>query len=127
LGVKRDRAARKGDGLTLSSRQLFAGEMMAVGFRLTASFPQDRRLSVAVRRGGQAQAAASKRSATTRSTRTCCGMLATTKLANDGHDTRALEHCLGHKNIHTARHTEFAPDRLKNFWRDQLGHLLMSI
>jgi len=41
------------------------------------------------------------------------------KLANDGHDTRALQHYLGHKNIqHTVRYTELAPDRFKDFWRD---------
>ena len=41
------------------------------------------------------------------------------KLANDGHDTRAIQHYLGHKNIqHTVRYTELAPDRFKNFWRD---------
>ena len=41
------------------------------------------------------------------------------KLANDGHDTRALQHYLGHKNIqHTVRYTEMAPDRFKNFWKD---------
>ena len=41
------------------------------------------------------------------------------KLANDGHDTRALQHYLGHKNIqHTVRYTQLAPDRFKNFWRD---------
>ena len=41
------------------------------------------------------------------------------KLANDGHDTRAIQHYLGHKNIqHTVRYTEMAPDRFKNFWRD---------
>jgi len=40
------------------------------------------------------------------------------KLANDGHDTRALQHYLGHKNIqHTVRYTELAPDRFKDFWR----------
>ncbi len=40
------------------------------------------------------------------------------KLANDGHDTRALQAWLGHKNIqHTVRYTELAPDRFKNFWR----------
>ena len=39
------------------------------------------------------------------------------KLANDGHDTRALQHYLGHKNIqHTVRY--MAPDRFKDFWRD---------
>ena len=41
------------------------------------------------------------------------------KLANDGHDTRALQHYLGHKNIqHTVRYTEMSPDRFKNFWKD---------
>jgi type 1 fimbriae regulatory protein FimE len=41
------------------------------------------------------------------------------KLANDGHDTRALRHYMGHKNImHTVRYTEMAPDRFKDFWRD---------
>jgi type 1 fimbriae regulatory protein FimB/type 1 fimbriae regulatory protein FimE len=41
------------------------------------------------------------------------------KLANDGHDTRALQHYLGHKNItHTVRYTEMAPDRFRSFWRD---------
>jgi type 1 fimbriae regulatory protein FimB/type 1 fimbriae regulatory protein FimE len=41
------------------------------------------------------------------------------KLANDGHDTRAIQHYLGHRNItHTTRYTELAPDRFKGFWRD---------
>ncbi len=41
------------------------------------------------------------------------------KLANDGHDTRALQHYMGHKNImHTVRYTEMAPDRFKDFWKD---------
>lgn len=41
------------------------------------------------------------------------------KLANDGHDTRALQHYLGHKNIaHTVRYTEMVPDRFKGFWKD---------
>jgi type 1 fimbriae regulatory protein FimB/type 1 fimbriae regulatory protein FimE len=39
-------------------------------------------------------------------------------LANAGHDTRALEHWLGHRNItHTVRYTELSPDRFKDFWR----------
>jgi type 1 fimbriae regulatory protein FimB/type 1 fimbriae regulatory protein FimE len=47
--------------------------------------------------------------------RHACGF----KLANDGHDTRSLQHYLGHKNIaHTVRYTELAPDRFKGFWRD---------
>lgn len=41
------------------------------------------------------------------------------KLANDGHDTRALQHYMGHKNIqHTVRYMELAADRFKGFWKD---------
>ena len=41
------------------------------------------------------------------------------KLANQGVDTRSLQHYLGHKNIeHTTRYTELAADRFKDFWRD---------
>ena len=41
------------------------------------------------------------------------------KLANDGHDTRAIQHYLGHKNItHTVRYTEMSPGRFKGFWKD---------
>jgi type 1 fimbriae regulatory protein FimB/type 1 fimbriae regulatory protein FimE len=40
-------------------------------------------------------------------------------LANKGHDTRAVQAYLGHRNIqHTVRYTELAPDRFKTFWRD---------
>lgn len=40
-------------------------------------------------------------------------------LANKGHDTRALQAYLGHRNIqHTVRYTELAPDRFYRFWRD---------
>jgi type 1 fimbriae regulatory protein FimB/type 1 fimbriae regulatory protein FimE len=46
--------------------------------------------------------------------RHACGF----KLANDGHDTRALQAYLGHKNIqHTVRYTELSPNRFKDFWR----------
>jgi integrase len=39
-------------------------------------------------------------------------------LANQGHDTRALQAYLGHKNIqHTVRYTELAPGRFRDFWR----------
>ena len=41
------------------------------------------------------------------------------KLANDGHDTRAIQQYLGHKSItHTVRYTELAANRFKDFWRD---------
>src|SRR6266481_411015 len=39
-------------------------------------------------------------------------------LASKGHDTRALQAYLGHKNIqHTVRYTELSPNRFRNFWR----------
>jgi hypothetical protein len=41
------------------------------------------------------------------------------KLANDGHETPAVRHYLGHKNIqHTVRYTELSPARLRDFWKD---------
>ena len=41
------------------------------------------------------------------------------RLAGDGHDTRAIQDYLGHKNIqHTVRYTELSPTRFKNFWQD---------
>jgi len=41
------------------------------------------------------------------------------KLANDGHDTRAIQHYLGHRNIqHTVRYTELSPHRFNKFWQD---------
>jgi site-specific recombinase XerD len=47
--------------------------------------------------------------------RHACGF----KLANEGHDTRAIQHYLGHRNIqHTVGYTELAPDRFKKFWVD---------
>jgi type 1 fimbriae regulatory protein FimB/type 1 fimbriae regulatory protein FimE len=43
-------------------------------------------------------------------------------LAAKGHDTRALQAYLGHKNIqHTVRYTELSPTRFKDFWRDSFG------
>src|SRR5262249_17580087 len=47
--------------------------------------------------------------------RHACGF----KLANDGVDTRARRHYLGHRNIiHTARYTELRSDRFNGFWKD---------
>jgi type 1 fimbriae regulatory protein FimE len=41
------------------------------------------------------------------------------KLANDGHDTRAILHYLGHRNIqNTLRYTQLSPQRFKDFWKD---------
>lgn len=41
------------------------------------------------------------------------------KLANDGIDTRSIQYYLGHKSIrHTARYTELASNRFKDFWKD---------
>jgi integrase len=50
--------------------------------------------------------------------RHACGF----KLANDGHDTRALQHYLGHKNIqHTVRYTELSPARFRDFQQRPLA------
>ena len=39
-------------------------------------------------------------------------------LANAGHDTRALQSYLGHRNIqHTVKYTELAPTRFRDFFR----------
>ena len=47
--------------------------------------------------------------------RHACGF----KLANDGHDTRAVQHYLGHKNIqHTVKYTELTSKRFDKFWSD---------
>lgn len=41
------------------------------------------------------------------------------KLANDGCDTRSIQHYLGHRNItHTVRYTELTSERFKDFWKD---------
>ena len=41
------------------------------------------------------------------------------KLANDGQDTRAIQHYLGHRNIqHTVLYTQLAADRFNSFWDD---------
>jgi type 1 fimbriae regulatory protein FimE len=41
------------------------------------------------------------------------------KLAKDGHDTRAIQAYLGHRNIqNTTRYTALAPQRFKEFFRD---------
>jgi len=40
-------------------------------------------------------------------------------LANNGHDTRAIQSYLGHANIkNTVIYTELAPQRFKDFWTD---------
>ena len=47
--------------------------------------------------------------------RHACGF----KLANDGHETRALQDYLGHRQIqHTVRYTEMAAGRFNRFWDD---------
>jgi type 1 fimbriae regulatory protein FimB/type 1 fimbriae regulatory protein FimE len=41
------------------------------------------------------------------------------KLANDGQDTRAIQHYLGHRNIqHTVLYTHLAAERFNDFWND---------
>jgi integrase len=47
--------------------------------------------------------------------RHACGF----KLANDGHDTRAIQEWLGHKNIqHTTHYTQLTAKRFKDFWQN---------
>jgi site-specific recombinase XerD len=47
--------------------------------------------------------------------RHACGIA----LANAGHDTRALQAYLGHRNIqHTVRYTELAPEQFRASWKD---------
>ena len=47
--------------------------------------------------------------------RHACGF----KLANDGRDTRAIQHYLGHRQIqHTVRYTELSGARFNGFWKD---------
>jgi site-specific recombinase XerD len=42
------------------------------------------------------------------------------KLAHDGHDTRAIQEWLGHRNIqHTTRYTELTTKRFKDFWQQE--------
>jgi hypothetical protein len=52
------------------------------------------------------------------------------KLANDGVDTRALQHFLGHRNImHTVKYTELGADRFNHLIRRPSfsGSVLRSI
>jgi type 1 fimbriae regulatory protein FimB/type 1 fimbriae regulatory protein FimE len=45
--------------------------------------------------------------------RHACGF----KLANDGRDTRSLQHYLGHRNIkHTTRYAELDANRFNGWW-----------
>jgi site-specific recombinase XerD len=47
--------------------------------------------------------------------RHACGF----KLANDGHDTRAIQAYLGHRSImSTVRYTALTSNRFKHFWKD---------
>jgi type 1 fimbriae regulatory protein FimB/type 1 fimbriae regulatory protein FimE len=41
------------------------------------------------------------------------------KLANDGQDTSAIQHYLGHRSItSTVRYTALADNRFRGFWKD---------
>jgi hypothetical protein len=41
------------------------------------------------------------------------------KLANDSHDTRAIQEWIEHSNIqHTTRYTKLTAKRFKSFWQD---------
>jgi site-specific recombinase XerD len=56
--------------------------------------------------------------------RHACGF----KLANDGHDTRAIQAYLGHRSImSTVRYTALTPNRFKNFWKDYVSRPLRTI
>jgi type 1 fimbriae regulatory protein FimE len=82
----------------MSSVHPIRGDEMRALRKLRRDYPKDAYVFVSERGGPNA-----------------CGF----ELANDGHDTRALQHYLGHKNIqHTVRYTEMAPDRFKDFWRN---------
>ena len=49
---------------------------------------------------------------------TCCDTPVDSPWPTRGHNTRALQAYLGHKNIQqTVRYTELSPDRFKDFWR----------
>ena len=62
--------------------------------------------------------AGSRPSSASRRIRTCCRHACGYALANKGHDTRALQAYLGHRNIqHTVRYTELSPMRFRDFWR----------
>src|SRR5262249_21643629 len=79
----------------------------------TYSFPSAAGQSVLLASTASSSASARLPRCLSPSTPTCCAML-----ASDGHDTRALQHYLGHKNIqYTVRYTQMAPDRFKDFWR----------
>src|SRR5262244_636013 len=50
------------------------------------------------------------------------------KLANDGVDTRALQHFLGHRNImHTVRYTELRSDRLADAFFNSRSEQLAAL
>jgi site-specific recombinase XerD len=46
--------------------------------------------------------------------RHACGF----KLANDGHDTRAIQAYLGHRSCPRSANTALTPNRFKHFWKD---------
>ena len=91
-----------------------AGTQVALRIHLgTGSTVQHRRLRPHGRTGGRQAKLAFK--AHPHMLRHACGYA----LANKGHDTRALQAYLGHRNIqHTVRYTELSPMRFKDFWND---------
>src|SRR6201996_3863295 len=49
------------------------------------------------------------------------------KLANDGHDTRAIQAYLGHCNIqNTTQYTALAPSRIKEFFGTNRNRIMLS-
>ena len=89
------------------ARSRWSAASSASALRAISSRGAARRITAVVQLGGSPEAENSPHNS------------ALSLLANDGHDTRALQHYLGHKSIqHTVRYTEMAPDRFKDFWRD---------
>jgi site-specific recombinase XerD len=80
---------------------------------LVALWPEHRGNTASVERAAAAAGPGIKAHA--HMLRHACGY----KLANDSHDTRAIQAYLGHRNIqNTTRYTALAPQRFKEFFRD---------
>jgi integrase len=89
------------------------------GVRKSANFEREtrrRKKSWAGRgEGGESIEFCNRDFANDQTFRPACGYA----LANRGHDTRALQAYLGHRNIQpTVRYTELSPTRFKDFWRN---------
>ncbi|MCP3866732.1 MAG: tyrosine-type recombinase/integrase [Gammaproteobacteria bacterium] len=125
LGSGQIHVNRRKNG-TPSTHPLGGKEIRAL-HRLQRDYPETRYIFVTERKGPMTDSAVRKLIARAgreaefdfpvhpHMLRHACGFY----LENQGHDTRAIQHYLGHKNIqHTVRYTELAPDRFKDFWKD---------